>query len=82
MAIEKEEYEAAQAQLVVLAQIAAGLPLEEMLKQIGRAETLGPILDPTLWIKGSTKLSQVKALVQAAMPLKRELLRQIAEQRE
>ncbi len=35
------------------------------------AETIGPIANPTLWIKKSEAMNQDKEIVKAALPLKR-----------
>lgn len=53
------------------ARIIAMLPLETWLEAINRAEAVGPIVDPTLWIKANGNMADVKRLIQAAMPLKR-----------
>lgn len=75
--IDAEEYAQAQSQITLLSIMVSQLPLDEMLEQISLTEARAPFLDPTLWIKGADKLAEVKALVRAAIPLKREVLRQI-----
>ena len=48
------------------------LPLAEWLRAINRAETVGPILDPTLYREylNSPKSVAIKELIEAAIPLK------------
>ena len=79
--ITEEQYITTQHQLQFVASMIADWPLEAMLEEIGRTETIAPFLDPTLYIAGRDKLEDVKALVRAALPLKREAQRQIDEQR-
>ena len=54
----------------------AMLPLEEWQSQLDRAETLGPILDPTLYRKYlySDKPDILKSILSAAIPLKHAVL--------
>ena len=55
----------------------AMLPLEEWQNQLERAETLGPILDPTLFRKYlySNKPDILKSILNAAIPLKQAVLK-------
>src|SRR4051812_38317985 len=57
-----EQYLETQMQVVRMAALARTLPLAEFLSAIDRAETMGPILDPTLYRAAMPKLDQVKAL--------------------
>jgi hypothetical protein len=54
----------------------AMLPLEEMLESLNLAESLCPVLDPTLYREYvySDKAQLVKKLLEAALPLKRVVL--------
>lgn len=61
-----EEYTQIQQTLVIAAQLLLPLDLDRFLQAINHAETVAPILDPTLWIRGSRKLEQVKELAEAA----------------
>ena len=73
-----EEYAEAQEGLVIVAAMVRNLPLEEMLRAIARAETVAPILDPTLFLRAGAKMAQVKQLAEALLPVKREIERQLA----
>ena len=75
--ITEEEYLEVQGQLTLLATAVREMPLAAFLAAIGKAETLGPIKNPTLFIQASAQLAQVKALAIAALPLQREVLRQL-----
>ena len=63
--------------LISQAKIIATLPLEEWLEAFERAETLGPILDPTLYREyiydPEEKGELLKDLIRSAVPLKREI---------
>ncbi len=73
--------------LIGQANIIAMLPLEDWLAAFERAETLGPILDPTLYrqyIYDPEKKGEViKDIINAALPLKHAILkaRKIYEER-
>ncbi|MGH9462021.1 MAG: hypothetical protein ACRD1X_12430 [Vicinamibacteria bacterium] len=41
----------------------------DLLNRISRAETLGPLLDPTLWIRNHQAMEEDKELLEAALPL-------------
>ena len=52
------------------------LPLEDWLRALNKAETVGAILDPTLYRKylWSDKAKVLKELIEAAIPLKKTVL--------
>ena len=60
-----DEYTEAQTQIAWLGSIVLDLPLDEMRAAIAHSEAVGPIIDPTLWIRANRKLDQVKELVEA-----------------
>lgn len=74
-----EEYAQTQQQLILLAQFAKDLNLSGFLQRISQAESIAPIMDPTLWIRGHRQLEQVKRLPQALRPFQQEIQRQIDE---
>lgn len=55
----------------------AMLPIEEWLQSLERAETLGPIVDPTLFKAyiHSERTAVLKDILHAALPLKRAVLK-------
>jgi len=57
------------------ARIIAMLPLEEWLEGINSAETIGPIMDPTLFIQASRKMTLIKGIIEAALVLKRAVIK-------
>lgn len=60
-----QEYINAQNQIGLLAGIVREIPLDDFLAMIDRAETIGPIVDPTLYIKAGKNLAKVKRLASA-----------------
>lgn len=43
------------------------LPLEELLREIDLADTLGPMLDPTAWMKKGPAMREDRAVFAAAL---------------
>lgn len=64
-------YEGLQQQLVLFGAIVAEWPLEDFIAAIDHADTIGPIVDPTLWIRGQKAMSQVRQLAAGALEFKR-----------
>lgn len=58
----EEEYTRTQTALLQLGQVVAGLDLEGFLAMISRAETMGPIMDPTLYRDAADNIQALKAL--------------------
>lgn len=64
------EYQLAQDQCALIGAMTLGLPdLEIMLRQIDHALAIGPILDPSLWMKANRKFERVRELVRAVRDL-------------
>lgn len=62
----REEYEQVQTQLDLLADLVNEMPLGEFLEMIGRADSIGIMVDPTAWIHGQETMHQFEALAQSA----------------
>ena len=58
--MEKGLYESTQIQIGLIGEIVKDLHLVEFIKAIDKADTLGPILDPILWIKGSGRMRKIR----------------------
>jgi hypothetical protein len=67
------QYLIVQKQLVVLAAVVQEMPLAEFLSAIDTADTLGPILDPTRYLKASEEMHNIESLARALMPFKKEV---------
>jgi len=70
----KEEYQETQTRLILIRQICEGIPLDAFLRAIADADTVGPIVNPTLWMKGHRELEKIRDLAKAlrafaALPL-------------
>ena len=74
-----EDYIMTQQHVVLLARIAAQLDIQGFLSRIDLAETVGPILDPTLFRDAMNGLGNIKALARAARPLVEEAKRQMED---
>jgi hypothetical protein len=78
--MDREEYLNIQFGLGLLVDIVVDMDLAGFLQWIERAETLGPILAPTLYVQASGKLGDVKRLAEAAKTFQDEVNRQMVEE--
>lgn len=76
----KELYSQTQIQLTTLAGLVADLPLIDFINADAHAETIGPIVDPTLYRQAGAKLRNVIRLAEAFREVQKEVQRQLAEQ--
>lgn len=67
----RKQYTQVQLQLQVLAHAVKDIPLYEFIQAIERAETFGPIVDPTLYRRGIGSLTKIKQLAESLLPFKR-----------
>jgi len=64
-----QEYQAVVLACHTAARMLAQYDLGELLRDIDRAEGLGPILDPTLYREKRQAMQEDKEIVEAALPL-------------
>jgi len=68
------EYAVALDMVLMIARVACLVPTEEMLNAVNMAETVGPIVDPTLYrkylYKGGGQGDQIKQIISAVNHLK------------
>lgn len=57
-----EKYQHVQDCLLSIAEMVIGLDLDRFLARIEQAESIGPIVDPTLYRRASKDLSEIKEL--------------------
>lgn len=69
-----EEYLRTQKALVGVSIELVDLDFDGFISRINMSETLGPILDPTLYRMAGERLAQIKKVVEAAKTLKTEVL--------
>lgn len=72
-------YRATQQQIMAFAGLVHDLPLEEFIETANHAQAIGPILDPTLWMKGTKKLDEVLRLANALRTFQIEVERQLGQ---
>jgi len=64
-----EEYRQHLTTIVMAARALVDVPVDEMLRMIDRADSLGPILNPTLWIQRNKAMHEDAEMLRAAQPL-------------
>lgn len=64
-----EKYREAMYAILTAMRILAPHDLNDILNAIVRAETIGPMIDPTLWINKSQAMSEDKEVIKSALPL-------------
>lgn len=64
--MDSDKYLMIQNQLILFASLIENMELEEFLQAINRADTIGPIMDPTLWMKGKDNMHKIERIAQAA----------------
>lgn len=70
--MDKDDYLMTQEKLIILGNLMEGMPLDEFLQAIDRVETVGPIVDPTLWMKGHRNMDKIKRIATAARAFQKE----------
>ncbi|HHY45735.1 MAG TPA: hypothetical protein GX506_00345 [Firmicutes bacterium] len=60
-----------QQQLLLVAGIVARMDLDGFLRAVNHAETVGPFLDATLYMQGSSRLGAIKRIATAAQQLQK-----------
>lgn len=78
MCFSDEEYAFTQQRLILIAGFCHNLQLDAFLDRISLSEGLGPILNPTLFLKACDKIEDVKSLAQSLRPFQQEVLRQLS----
>lgn len=66
----QQKYIETQVTIIKIGQMANRLDLDTFMRQINQAETIGPILDPTLSIKAAENLTAIKKLAKAVSDVK------------
>ncbi len=65
----QEEYLQTQTSLLMIEEIVKKLELREFLQWIGRADALGPILDPTLYREASESMDHIRKIAEVVIQL-------------
>jgi hypothetical protein len=61
--------------------IARSVDFGQILERMERAEAIGPVIDPTLWLQGIGGLKSQRRAVEAAAAFKTAIERQLAEEK-
>lgn len=67
---QQAEYRDAVSACVMCAQILLMHDIRGMLDAIDKADAVGPLLDPTLWIKKNQAMAEDRKILLAALPLR------------
>lgn len=60
-----EEYRRAQADIMAIHERVLGIPIAELLDQISHSHAVAPILDPTLYMRGMSKLQIIEDIARS-----------------
>ena len=63
--MDRDEYELIQNQIMLLGSAVKDLDLDDFIAEIDHADTVGPFIDPTMWIKGHDTMYQIRQLAVA-----------------
>lgn len=77
--MEKTEYTIHLEQIFNLAYLVQQLKIADVLEAMNRAETLGPILDPTAYLKSATTLERQKRTVEAALQFQQAIKKIVSD---
>ena len=83
-AVSDAVYRTTQEQLVFLARFVDGMPLDAFLQRLEEADVLGPLLDPSLYMRAGHELDTVRDIARAAREFQAALrkIRERAAKRE
>lgn len=70
---EKDQYQMTQELIITTCRTIMLLPLVPFVNSINRAETIGPIMDPTLYRDGATTLGRIKKLAEALLGAQKKI---------
>ncbi len=75
MTIEEQDYQQAVHTVAMCGMMLAELDLPKLLEAIERADTVGPMFHPTLWMQKSKAMHEDRDLLRAALPLRAFVLK-------
>lgn len=68
-ALSDADYRSVIMHVAMCAKLLADYDIPDLIRKINRAETVGPMLDPTLWIRKNKAMDEDKEMLKAALPL-------------
>lgn len=78
--ITEEDYIQTQQQIVLLAWMVKDMPLDAFLAAISLADSVGPLVDPTLYREAHLKMDAVREAAEALRGFQRVAAKQFAQQ--
>jgi len=66
----REDYQPALIQCWLLAKMTEEIPTSEMLSLMSAADTIGPMLDPTMWMQKADAMAEDRKIVEAVAVLR------------
>jgi hypothetical protein len=79
--LSEQEYREGLVVAHLVAKTIAQLPLEEMLALIDRCEAIGPMIDPTAFMKGAKRMGEDKEIIEALARAKKRIIKLRAQRR-
>ena len=71
--ISEEDYVQTQSQIILLAKLVRDLPLAAFLDRIQRCESVAPIFNPSLYMRGTKKLDLIKQMAEGLCAFQRSI---------
>lgn len=65
-----EEYEQLQVQVLLVGGLVREWDIDGALEAIGHADSVGPIVDPTAWMRGQASMHDYERMLRALLPFK------------
>lgn len=74
--MKKQEYTDTQKLLLMQAQAISNFPfdLDEFIRAIEKVDSLGPVMDPSLWQKGHKQMDQIKIIAKAVQQARQDII--------
>lgn len=71
----RDEYETMMQQVLLMGSLVRDWDIQGALDQIGHADSIGIMLDPTAWKRGQKNMHDYESLLRALMPFKAAVLK-------
>jgi hypothetical protein len=71
--ISSEDYTQTQSQIILLGKLVRDLPLVAFLNKIQRCESVAPLFNPSLYMRGTKKLDLIKQMAEGLLEFQRSI---------
>ncbi len=78
--MDRQEYLQTQQQLIALSSVVVDIDLDEFVNMIGKAEVVGPIMNPTNYVKAMNNMSDLRRLAISLRPFQK-VVKEIRERK-